>query len=471
MVFRNAETVLEQKGKDLLIAGYLAFAMYAEQGLSELPAGLLVVAGLMDTFGDTMFPTRPRGRGNALSWFVTQVEKRLGEETLDPSQREVVLQVDAAIKELMTVARDKLEDAAPGFSPLRERMQRMLMAVPEKKPEPPPPPKPTAAPPKPAAAAPRPATAPAPAAPMPEAADVSSAEDVTKFLVATGQSLVKAAALLRTADASTAAAYRLLRTGLWLHIVRPPPGDAGGKTNVPALPANRRQQLETILANGKWLAAIEETESALRQFRFCLDLNRMTHNALLALGDSHAEAASAVATETASFIRRMPGLLEMQAGDGSPFADDETRAWVAEHAGSGGAPTGGGASDDGGNAEALAELRGLMKTKPQDGMKRGKELIDGSTSPRSRMLSRLALAEACLDADQPKLARGMYAAIDREMRERRLEDWDPPLVSRCLEGFIRSIRAAVKAGSPYQGSEEIFERLCLVDPAAAAKLS
>jgi type VI secretion system protein VasJ len=306
------------------------------------------------------------------------------------------------------------------------------------------------------------------------AADVSNAEDVTKFLVATGQSLTKAAGLLRRADDSTAAAYRLIRTGLWLHLAAPPPADAGGKTSVPPLPAPRRKQFETILANAKWSAALEELESALQQFRFCLDLNRMSHQALVALGDSHAAAATAVATETASLLRRMPGLLELTAADGSPFADGSTKSWIAEHASAGeggGGGGGGGSPDDGASAKELAELRGLMKTKPQEGLKRGMALIEGATSPRSRLLSRLALAESCLDADQAKLARGMFAAIDREMRERGLADWDPPLVGRCLEGFIRSIRAAAKAGSPYQGADEIFERLCLVDPAAAAKLS
>jgi type VI secretion system protein VasJ len=469
-VWRFAETVLQSKGKDLLMAGYLAYGLYQDRGLTALPTGLMLVVGFVDQYADTMFPSRPRGRSNALAWFTDHLEKALAQENPTPDQRELVITIDRAVKELADVARDKMGDAAPGMSPLRERMQRMLLAVPEKKPQAPPPPKPAApSPAQPQAQAARPAAS-APAMPA-VSGDISSAEDVTKFLIDTGKSLVTAAGLLRRADASTPAAYRLIRTGLWLHLSAAPPADAGGKTNVPGLPEARRKQFETILANGKWLAALEETESALQQFRFCLDLNRMSHQALTALGDTHKHAAEAVAAETATLLRRMPDLIDLSAGDGTPFADNETRAWIADNAGSGGgAGPARSTGDDGVPAEALAELRGLMKTKPQDGMKRGMELINAASSPRSKLLCRLALAEACLDADQGKLARGMFAAIDREMQDRGLQDWDPPLVGRCLEGFMRSIRAAAKAGSPYQGSEEIFERLCLVDPAAAAKL-
>jgi type VI secretion system protein VasJ len=467
-----SDTILRTKGKDVLIAGYLAFARFEDKGLPELPACLLLVSGLVEDFSDTMFPTRPRGRTNALTWFIEQLDRALAPVKPKAEQRDLVLDIEAATKELMTVLRDKLGDDAPGMSPLRDRVQRLVLAVPQKKPDPPPPPpRPTQPTP---AAAPAAGTAPMarPAGDMPQATDVGSVEEVSKFLLATGQALVKAAGMLRRADDGSASAYRLLRCGLWLHLVAPPPADAGGKTSVPGLPAPRRAQFETILSNAKWSAAIEELESALQQFRFCLDLNRMTHQALVALGPSHEAAATAVVSETASLLRRMPTLLDLCAADGTRFADDATRSWIAQTLLAGSESGGTGSStDDGAEREAIAELRTLMKTQPQEGMKLGKKIIDEATSPRSRLLRRLGLAEACLEADQARLARGMFAAIDREMRDRGLQDWDPPLVGRCLDGFMRSIRAAAKAGSPYAGADEIFERLCLVDPAAAARLS
>jgi type VI secretion system protein VasJ len=301
-------------------------------------------------------------------------------------------------------------------------------------------------------------------------ADVSSAEEVNKFLLETGRGLVKAAGLLRRAEVTTPAAYRLLRAGLWLHLQKAPPADAGGKTQIPPLPPARRKQFETIAANAKWAALIEETESALQQFRFNLDLSRLTDQGLEGLGDAAAPARAALAAEVSGLIKRMPELVEYTAGDGSPLADDETKAWLASLAPAGDGEGEGGGSDAA-DKSAMADVRGQMGAKPGDAIKLARTRIDEATTPRSRFVRQLLLAEICLGSAQAKLARGMFAALEREMTARELLTWEPDLASRCLEGLVRSIRAANKAGAKHEGANEAFERLCLVDPAAAARLS
>ncbi len=280
--------------------------------------------------------------------------------------------------------------------------------------------------------------------------------------------MVKAGGLLRRADDRSAAAYRLVRAGLWLHLHKAPPADAGGKTQIPPLPAARRKQFETIAANAKWAALLEETESALSQFRFCLDLNRMTDEALEGLGESHAPARAAVAGEVATLLRRMPELVDYTAGDGSPLADDQTKAWLATLSPSEEGDGGGGKDLD---KAAMADVRGKMAAKPGDAIKLARERIDEASTPRSRFVRQLILAEICLGAGNPKLARGMFAGLEREMTTRGFLSWEPDLASRCLEGLVRSIRAANKAGAKHEGANEAFEQLCLVDPTAAARLS
>lgn len=464
--------LLESRAKDLLMACYFAYARYKERGLEALPLGLVVLEQVLDRYHEDVFPKRPRGRGNAVGWLFGQLEPALGHETLKPTDRDTVIALEKVVKSLASTVRSRLEDHAPGTSPMTERLQRMMLAVPkpEPKPEPKPQPKPQ---PKPAAA-PTPAPAPAPSAAkapaMPAAtADVSSAEEVSKFLLETGRSLVNAAGLLRRAELSTPAAYRLIRAGLWLHLQKAPPADAGGKTKIPPLPAPRRKQFETIAANAKWAALIEETESALQQFRFCLDLSRMTDQALEALGDAYAPARAALAGEVSALLRRMPELVEYTAGDGTPLADDETKAWLATLTPSDGDGGGGGAEAE--DKAAMSDVRGQMAAKPGDAMKLARVRIDEATTPRSRFVRQLYLAEICLGSNQAKLARGMFAALQHEMTARELLTWEPDLASRCLEGLVRSIRAANKAGGKHGGADEAFERLCLVDPMAAARLS
>ncbi|MBV1856952.1 MAG: type VI secretion system protein TssA [Nannocystaceae bacterium] len=466
-----AGDILKTKAKDLLMASYFAFARYKERGLKALPLGLTVLEQILEQHHEGVFPTRPRGRGNAVGWLVDQLDPALSLEKLQPGDRDTVVLLEKVVKALSTAMRTRLEDNSPPTSPLTDRMTRMLMAVPKpepkpgRKPEPRPEPKPAAA----AAAPPTPAAR-ASAPPMPSTADVGSAEEVNKFLLETGRSLVKAGGLLRRAQPSSPSAYRLVRAGLWLHLHNAPPADAGGKTQIPPLPVNRRQQFQTIAANSKWAALIEETESALGQFRFCLDLNRMTDEALEGLGEAYTPARAALAGEVATLLRRMPELADYTAGDGTPLADDQTKAWLATLNPSEGDGEGGGGGD-GADKAAMADVRGQMASKPGDAIKLARERIDEAATPRSRLIRQLILAEICLGTGQPKLARGMFAGLEREMTTRGVLSWEPDLASRCLEGLVRSIRAANKAGAKHEGANEAFEQLCLVDPTAAARLS
>ena len=95
-----------------------------------------------------------------------------------------------------------------------------------------------------------------------------------------------------------------------------------------------------------------------------------------------------------------------------------------------------------------------------------------SPSPGDALLNGPKLVEArMLETNSALLARGMFAALERELRERGLLEWEPELAGRVLEGFVRAIRAAAKAGARYEQADAVYERLCLVDPIAAARLA
>jgi type VI secretion system ImpA/VasJ family protein len=474
LVHEHASTILRDKSKDLLMATYLAFAKLKQTGLAEFVVGLAVVGGLLDRYWDGMFPERLRGRANALAWLVDQLEKALGEVKLSPKDRPEVLALQAIVSRVATLARDRMASDGPSFGPVNERVQRMLLAVPEEKQAPPPPP-PTPTPV--AQAAPAPAAAPKPAAApaVTSVAAPANAEAVVTYLQETGRNLVSAANQLREAAPTNPAAYRLMRVGLYLHLDRSPPSEAGGKTQIPALLPAKRTQLATLEANGKWEALIAESEGSLPTARFCLDLHRYTHRALERLGDAYVAARQAVVAELAAVLARMPDAPDLSARDGTPLCDGDTKTWIAQIVLAGtGAPSGGGADNSGGadDAKVFAEVRGLLTAgKAADAMRIGQACVDTSTTERQRFVRRSSLANALLDAGQAMLARGLFAALERELRERQLFAWEPELSARCLEGFVRAIRAAAKAGARYEQADLVYERLCLVDPTAAARLA
>jgi len=473
VVRQKSEVVLKEKGKDLLMASYWAFARFKDQGLTALPLGLVVLAELLDQFAEDVFPTRARGRSNAVGWLITALESGLAEVKLEAKDRAAVLQLEVAAKYLAMTIRSRMEDP-PGTSPLTDRVTRMRLAVPEPKPTPPPAPPaatPEAARTTPVASQPSTPAASAVTAPMPTvSASISNPEEVNKFLQETGKALVKAANLLRQADTSNPTSYRLLRQGIWIHLAGAPPSDAGGKTQLPAVPAPRLTQLQTIAANQKWAALLEETESALTQFRFALDLQWMSWNALNGLGATHASARDTVAMEVQSLLKRMPTLPDLVAVSGTPLASPDTREWLKTHVL---ATTGGNApataSDDPG--EAMGQVVALIKEKKaREAMELAKQSISDA-GPRQRIVRRLTLAEAILASGDAILARGMFAAVDRDLTERGLLEWETALAGRCLDGLVRAIRAANQGSNRFGGLEHAFERLCLVDPVAAARLS
>ncbi len=476
LVHDNASAILIDKSKDLLMGSYLAFAKLRMRGLADGIVGLAVVTGLVDGFWDGLQPERLRGRANALGWFVTQLEPALASLELQPKMRADVVVLEKAVQRLASVTRDRFESEGPSLAPVVDRVKRMLLAVPEEKPAPPPPP-PT--PPPPAATPTAPSEAPAAAvssAPVPSVAAVDNPDNVNQFLQDTGRALIGAANLLRTASNANPTAYRLLRLGLYLHLAAPPPADAGGKTQIPALPPPKKQQLATLEQNGKWEALLDESESALTQFRFCFDLHRYSYRALEHMGETHAAAKQVIGSEIAAVLARMPGLAGMLARDGTPLSEPDTRAWLGEIASAGG---GGGqvaaasaGADLAEDAKVMAEARGMMTGgKAADALRLVQKSIDGATTPRQRFGRRLALAQLLLDGNQVVLARGIFAALERELREHELLEWEPELTARCLEGFVRAIRAAAKAGARYDDADRVYERLCLVDPAAAARLA
>jgi type VI secretion system protein VasJ len=102
--------------------------------------------------------------------------------------------------------------------------------------------------------------------------------------------------------------------------------------------------------------------------------------------------------------------------------------------------------------------------------------ITASPTGHGRFLARLEMAELAAGAGQPGLARAVFEDLDREMRERGLESWDPKLAARCLEGLWTVLRAGTKPAAGVKGSVEpsaltmIYDRLCRLDPAAALRL-
>jgi type VI secretion system protein VasJ len=484
MVLDSGGKVLQSVSKDLRIATYLAFSMYQTQGLDGLATGLVVISEIMDRYWQGLFPelARLRGRANALGWLIERAASTLPDLQVDGSSRERVEALDVAAARLAEVARQRFEANGPAIRPLLESVQRLKASLPAESPPPPPPPaqaRPTTSVPPPPAIAPVSVPAAPAAVDTPPVATMSGAENATDFLRQTGSALASAAGTLRRAVATDPQSYRMLRVGLYLHLVQPPPADASGKTTIPAPPPALRTQLERMAANGKWAEVLEESESALVQNRFWVDLHSLSARALAELGPTYQPARQSLLVELGAWLKRMPTVTKLSFGDGTPTASGETKAWLeselAPPAAAGGAPAGGKAEGEDGDDEAaaLSEARKLLGGgKAPEAIALLQKRVEASTSSRKRFRARLALAKLCAASGQANVARALYEALDREAVERGLDVWEPALSAECLEGLLGVSRPPPK--SPEGLVSEFnarYHRLCLIDPGAALRVS
>ncbi|WNG34324.1 type VI secretion system protein TssA [Archangium violaceum] len=506
-VVRGAGELLQTTTKDLWLASYFAFGLYMTEGLPGAITGTTLLAELTERYWQGLFPeaSRLRSRGLALSWYVERMKHVLPTVQAESTSPAVVEALTSAVSKLAEVTRTRLASQGPALGPILTSLERLRASMPQQAAAPTTAtpaqvPAPPAAPPTPEAPAETPAaagTTPAPAvtppptpapppAPAPVASpatvaalasqlpsaptgDLTSAEAAADFLRNIGSSLLSASGVLRRANPADPLAYRLLRTGLWLHISQPPPTGAHGRTSLPPLPTPLRTKLETLTNHSRWAELLDEAESAMTQYRFALDLQRFSAHALASLGPTHAPAREALLLELSSLLKRMPAVMELVAADGSPMADAATKEWLQREV----------------LAKPTAAPRNVipaplpreLETPAQDAAPEGETLaqlqarLASATTARARFIARLHLARMCAQSGQLTTARALYEALDAECTAQALDSWEPALAAACLEGFLTCALAGKDSPDGLVGDFWIrYRRLAQLDPAAALRV-
>jgi type VI secretion system protein VasJ len=473
--------LLKSVSKDLLVASYLAQGMFVLEGLPGLSVGCTVLAELMETYWEGLFPEakRMRGRINALAWFFERAAIALKTTQFPALQPAHVEAVADSVKRLSDVARAKMGTQAPSARNMVEAIERMRLSLPVGSGVAPAAAAPSG-PPSPAAATAAAARA-APVGPPPPAQSLGPSEpvnpvDPSETLRGAGSSLLEASRQMRAANPTDALGYRIGRVGLWLHLAAPPPADAEKRTRVVPLAAGLRSRLELMAANARWLELLEESESAAVQSRFCLELQRTSAQALKALGESYRSAREAVTLEVRALLMRMPALIALRFSDGSPFADAATSAWIEEEVLVSAAPrprlslpsvaaSSARADEQQGAVDEARKLAG--EDKLTEALALLQSGVNRCSSGEGRFRLRLQIARLMQEAGQNGGAQALFEALVAEAAARNLDEWDPPLAVQCLAGALAT--AAKGANGSDQAAR--LTRLAKLDPVAALELA
>jgi type VI secretion system protein VasJ len=475
-------SLLASKGKDLRVVSWMTVAKVKTSSWRGFAESLVLYHGLANTFWETMFPEarRARARLNAIAWMADMVNQHMLAKDVVLSDGDAVRTCDEVLNELDRIFADKLGDAYVGPGQLRSLMRDKVRSIPEPPPEAPPPVDGAvdgaSAQQQDGAAT----QAAAPAKPL----TPTSPGDVDAALADCARIMCESAAVLRSADRTSAWAFVLNRRGTWFRL-KHAPSAKDGKTRLSPPDSQVVSELEQLGMAENWGGLLAAAEAQLNDNPFWLDLHRYVVVAMDNLGSEYGDAKEGVLRELASFLLPMPELVAFSFKDGTAFAEAPTQKWLGQQlAKYGGGGGGGGAAaaaaaisaEDEEIAKRFEEASKLVESgKVAEGLAIGVALADRSADARLRFRARLSVGKMALDAAKHDLARGMFEHLMSDVERHGLEVWEPATCATLYSYLFAATRevSRAKGGSPDLVAREqyLFDKLCRLDPASAIRLS
>lgn len=456
-VCEGSEALLAGQSKDLRVAAWLIWGLFQRESFAGLQAGLGLLHHLCRAHWDELHPRKPRTRGAAIGWLLPRLERALAEHVPVGEQLPLFRALAEQLHGLERCLSTHLGAEAPLLLPLCRRLDEMLARAGQAQPE--------AGPVVAALAQVRQAASQM----LPAAASVDSEKDAHKTLRTLQEQARLLCAWWLRQKASDLRPLRLARTLLWLPIDALPERNAEQLTALRGLPADRLSAYRERLAQGLYADLLVDLEGSLARSPFWLDGQRLAWECLLGLKDE--PAMREVEIQLALFLQRLPGLEALRFHDGTPFADAETRAWLAARVMPHLQP-----ADSRREAaphvqgavpaweEALEEALQLLR---HDGLKSAvrhlKQGLDGARGGRERCFWQLALARLCLAARKYELAKVQLESLDQELQAAGLGAWEPALVLEVLRLLHHCCELLPQNHAVRERRDEIHRRLCHLD--------
>jgi type VI secretion system protein ImpA len=519
--------VLVKRSKDLQIAAWLAEALTREGGAAGLRMGLELLAGLVDSHWDHLYPEIEDGdlefRAMPLQWvgdyLGTAVKsvpltakgyhlfeyeearalptepqarddegrQRARQEAQDAGRllpevfaaaftatpkawyKGLVADLRAsreALAQLNAMCDERFGEGAPGFLRLREAIEAVARTADHLLTQK------LAADPDPAGAEPVAAAAGGPAsATAGGPPQTVSAEPVDPADAA--QRVAAAARFLQRADPRNPASYLLLRGFRWGELrVRP---DGVDPRLLEAPPTEVRSRLKSLLLDGKWEQLLAEAEGVMATpyGRGWLDLQRYVMTACDRLGPPYAAVASAVLGALASLLTDLPRLPELTMMDDTPTANAETRAWLAGLMEGRPAPAAPAVSP-GGRRTSVVQAVDAVYVRALDEARAGRarqgiELLmreaERERTLRAKFLRRSQAAELMVGAGLEAVALPILRELHTTVESHRLEEWEAAdIVARPMALLYRCL---CKLEGESEEAAELYRRVCRLDPMLA----
>ncbi|WP_434563956.1 type VI secretion system protein TssA [Pseudomonas sp. R1-6] len=459
-VAQLGEELLTRKCKDLRVATYYVWARLCRDGEAGLADGLSLLAALVERFTDTVLPVRPNSRKMALQWLA-------GEKLLDTLWRypEVVKteaeRTAAALAWLEQGLTAWPDDQRPClgalYAALSARLARsegMEALVPQ-------------------STASQESQAQAGAS---AAIAIKSGRDLLDH----GRAL---AGYLRDQPQGWLAAHRVMKSLRWDTVQEAPPEDADGNTRLTPPKADYRAQLKRLYLQQGWTQLLDHAERIYAEGvnHFWLDLQWYVYQALSRQPAPQVCWADVVRRDLGMFLDRLPGLELLRWRDGTPFADETTREWIAQQA-SADRPEQGLAAPSSapviGDADILSWETEALAQADKEGVEQALAWLAARPDivcARQRWLLRLLMARVAEQFGKSELAIHLLGELDTASQHHDLCAWEPELYFEVKARLLRLLRVKAQRNDTDKPAlarrmEPLLAALVAIDPVRAAVL-
>lgn len=459
-----SRTLLETSSKDVKVAGFLAVSLVERQGVRGQAMAAVLLAGLAETFGGELWPRRKRARAGAIEWMGERL--LASAEGLKARGNDLVALTAAASGAKAALAAMKQAFEEDSIEELR-LVRKWSDAIEARRRDA------ERAQSKPDAAS---AKAESHGGGAETKQSIESPADARAALTSMRKTMEKAARVLRGADATDVAAYRVHRFAQWPDKVAFEFG-ADGKTPIPMLEPAAAEALLRTFESERDEGVLNRLEAAFAERPFWLDLQRILAQTMEAFGPRFDGARGAVAGATSELVQREPRLLTATFANGVPFAGPATAMWLEAASGTGTARPR--AKGDGESSSAADEIEERARAAAAKGDLRGaltafQEGLAGPGDLKTRFRLRLALAQVCVQNGHPAIALPHLAELREDLSVRTVGEWAPELAIDVLAASVEALRKEAKARGKApeiqaQAAEALSE-LSRLDPLRALEL-
>lgn len=506
-----ATDLLQNTTKDYLVACYLTHSLTITEGYEGLLVGIKILEGITQNYWQDSFPPakRLRARKTAIEWLVEKTNQHIESTPPTNNDNEVVVEIAKSVKNLDYDLAEKMEAQAPNMSELNRSFKRLKQSAEfelkanEKKEVPP-----TLAPSKDnenptqtesvveaVPISPSETTEQATEqvvipvqeptkTPTPTTQQTTKNSSSTTAAIATGtlgsendaKKLYKQVqeALRQLADfhaankTSDPKRYRYSRAALWDSLEKLPPNKEG-KTQLPKPAPDKLNKLQQLFDQGEFVAVLDQAEKSASKMPYWFDGQRLIANSLEALGGEFLKASDSLISELKQFINRLPGIIELQYTDGTPFADEQTLLWLNTQVL---AESSAGSNEQ---SDVISELhQEAQKLAASGKLSEGLQLLKSSSaqSLRDNFRIKLASAELVAQSGQSKVAIPLLERLINESKTINALDWETDFTIKAYSILVQAyekLEDEDAAEKQQQQKADAFDQLCWFDPTAVAE--